>query len=121
MHNDDSDSAPESVEPAQPVPKGLVLFAPDASRSYRRRRLMYSVLFVAITLALVWPIYPLFAGPEPLILGLPLPLVWILLCMTVNFAAMLGLYRREPNDAPATSANTSPAADAAAAADGRAP
>ncbi len=78
-----------------PVPKGLVLFPPDASPGHRRRRLVFVVILIVTALALIWPVYPVFSGLYPLILGLPLALAWIVLCLAVMMAALIWLYRSE--------------------------
>ena len=49
--------------------------------------------------SLVWPVYPLFSGVFPLILGLPLSLAWIVLQLAVAFTAFLILYLTEERDA----------------------
>jgi hypothetical protein len=77
------------------VPRGLVLFAPGTPPGYRRRRIAFLVILAAATASLLWPVQALFAGPRPFVLGLPLPLAWILLWLAVLFLAMLWLYRAE--------------------------
>lgn len=77
------------------VPKGLVFFPPDTPPVRRRRRLLFVVVLMTAALALVWPVYPLFSGIFPLILGLPLSLTWVILWLTVVFAALAWLYRSE--------------------------
>ena len=78
-----------------PVPKGLVFFPPDTSPGHRRRRLLFVGILMTVAAALVWPVYPLFSGIFPLILGLPLSMAWIVLWLTVVFAALGWLYRSE--------------------------
>lgn len=80
---------------ADEVPKGLVLFASDASPSRRRRRLTFIAIVLAALVALIWPVYPVFGGARPLILGLPLSLAWVILWLTVSFGALVWLYRTE--------------------------
>ena len=77
------------------VPRGLVLFPPGTPPAYRRRRLVFVVILIAAGVSLMWPVYPLFAGPRPFVLGLPLPLAWMLLWLAITFLAMLWLYRSE--------------------------
>jgi hypothetical protein len=77
------------------IPRGLVFFPPDTPPGRRRRRLAFIAILVAAMLALLWPIYPLFAGVFPLILGLPLSLAWPVLWLAVVFAALVWLYRSE--------------------------
>lgn len=77
------------------VPRGLVLFAPGTPPGYRRRRIAFLVILAAAGLSLVWPVYPLLAGPRPFVLGLPLSLAWILLWLVIVSLATLWLYRSE--------------------------
>lgn len=49
--------------------------------------------FVLSTALLVWPVYPWLGNHvHPRVLGLPWSLVYVLLVITANFAALLGLY-----------------------------
>ena len=78
-----------------PVPKGLVFFPPDTPPGHRRRRLLFVVILMTAAAALVWPVYPLFSGIFPLILGLPLSMAWIVLWLTIMLVALAWLYRSE--------------------------
>ena len=78
--------------------KGLVLFPPGASPGHKRRRLAFVAVYVLVVAALVWPIYPRFAGVFPLILGLPLSFAWVILALAVSFSALLALYLTEETD-----------------------
>ncbi len=82
----------------EPLARGLVLFRPGSDPARRRRRLVFLGVYVAVAALLVWPIYPLFSGIRPLILGLPLSLAWVVLALSVMFAALLWLYRAEDQD-----------------------
>ncbi len=55
------------------------------------------IYFVA-ALMVTWPVYTLFSGTFPLILGLPLSLAWIVLALAVIFCALLWLYRSDLRD-----------------------
>lgn len=77
------------------VPKGLVFFRPDTPPDRKRRRLLFVVILITAAVALVWPVYSLFSGIYPLILGLPLSMAWIALWLTVVFVALVWLYRSE--------------------------
>lgn len=77
------------------IPKGLVLFPPSTPPARRRQRLLFVVIVTVAALALLWPIYPLVAQPFPLILGLPLPLAWIVGWLAIVMAASIWLYRSE--------------------------
>ena len=51
------------------------------------------LFFVATTALLVWPLYPWLGNRvEPRVLGLPWSLVYVLLVIVVNAAALTGLY-----------------------------
>ncbi len=76
-------------------PKGLVLFAPATSAAVRRRRWIFVALVMMAAAALTWPIYPVFAGVHPLILGLPLSLAWVILWLALVFGGLVWLYRGE--------------------------
>ncbi|NJK31586.1 MAG: hypothetical protein HC927_03740 [Deltaproteobacteria bacterium] len=51
------------------------------------------VWFLLATATLVWPIYPAyFDRIEPRVLGLPFSLIWVLIVIVANFAALVLLY-----------------------------
>lgn len=75
------------------LPRGPVLFAPGTPRRRRRARLAFLVVYLVTAAALTWPVYPLFAGPRPQLLGLPLSFAWPVLWLAVMFAALAALYR----------------------------
>ncbi len=77
---------------------GLRFFAADTPPEQRRRRWIFVVICAFAGAMTVWPIYPRFAAPEPLLLGLPMSLVWILSALLLAFAALVWLYRSEPQD-----------------------
>ena len=77
------------------VPKGLVLFPPNTPPARRRQRLVFVAIVIVAALALIWPVYSLFSGIFPLILGLPLSLAWIVLWLAVVLAALVWLFRSE--------------------------
>lgn len=77
---------------------GLRFFNPSTPADTKRRRLIFIGVYVVSGLMIIWPVYPLFAEPEPLVFGLPLPLVWIVTALVVGFLALLWLFRGEPQD-----------------------
>ena len=79
-------------------PKGLVFFSPTTSAGARRRRGLFVALGILAAAALTWPIYPLFGGVKPLILGLPLSLAWVLLWLLLVFLGLVGLYLGDEGD-----------------------
>ena len=44
--------------------------------------------FVVAFLALVWPVYPLFSGAAPLVLGVPPSLAWVIGVLLVSFCGL---------------------------------
>lgn len=81
------------MKPQDSLPSGLVFFAGRTSPRQRRRRIAFAVLLVVAALATIWPIYPLFSGIRPLILGLPLSFAWPVLWLLVVFAGLCWVYR----------------------------
>lgn len=60
-----------------------------------RERRVYgglTLLFVLVLLALTWPVYTLFSGIRPLVLGMPFSLFYIVVVLVVSFLLLLGLY-----------------------------
>jgi hypothetical protein len=77
------------------LPRGLVFFTDRASPSTRRRRLAFVSVVLAAALALIAPVYPLFGSIRPLVLGLPLSFAWVILWLTIVFAALVWVYRSD--------------------------
>jgi hypothetical protein len=51
------------------------------------------VYFVLVFAAMIWPVYPFFAGIDPRVLGLPFSLFYQVLLLVLSFAVLLALYR----------------------------
>lgn len=62
--------------------------------SHRIRANRFFIVFIAFlaSLSIMWPVYPLFSGIEPLIFGLPVSFAWIILWVIISFAALYALY-----------------------------
>ncbi len=88
----------ETPHASEPVANGLQLFPPGTDPGKRRRRLIFVAICFAITACLIWPIYPLFSGVQPLILGLPLSFAWVVMDLALIFVALLWLYKSEDPD-----------------------
>ena len=58
----------------RPLPTGLLLFRPGTDPARRRRRLIFLAVYLVVAALLVWPVFPMFSGIHPLILGLPFSL-----------------------------------------------
>jgi hypothetical protein len=73
-----------------------------------RERVVYRAVtffFVALFFALIWPVYGLFAGIRPLILGVPLSLAYVVCLLLAGFSVLLALFlwedrRPVPDDPP---------------------
>ena len=81
-----------------PFGRGLVLFAPGSTTSHRRRRLIFLSVELVLGSALLWPIFPRIADVEPLVLGLPFSLAWVVASLLSSFAMLVWLFRGEPRD-----------------------
>lgn len=77
---------------------GLRFFSNTASPEKKRRRLIFVAVYLVAGAMIQWPIYPLFAQPEPFILGLPLSMAWVIAALALGFGALLWLYRGEPQE-----------------------
>ena len=80
------------------VSSGLALFAPGTSPAKRRRRLLFLAVYILAAALLIWPVYPMFSGIEPMILGLPLSFAWVILALLVMFGALLLLFRADERE-----------------------
>ena len=70
---------------------------PDSSRSSRpaRSRSVYSAVigfYVLLFVAVIWPVYPLFATIEPRVLGMPHSLFYVVGALVLSFVVLLGLF-----------------------------
>ena len=71
-----------------PVPKRLIFFPPGSSVGHRRRRIIAATVLAVAILALCPPLYTYFSGIYPLILGLPLSLMWIVCWLLIVFTTI---------------------------------
>ncbi|MGB1015880.1 MAG: hypothetical protein ACPG4T_17215 [Nannocystaceae bacterium] len=63
----------------------------------RRRNKVALSYFAAVTLALIWPIYPWLGNHvEPRVMGLPWSLFYVLAWILANTGVLVVLYRTEP-------------------------
>ena len=74
---------------ADPLPNGLVFLSPRTRAPRHRRHMALALATLVAGLALIWPVYPLFGGIRPLVLGIPLSLAWVVLWLAVVFVALL--------------------------------
>jgi cbb3-type cytochrome oxidase subunit 3 len=61
-----------------------------------KRKIIFLVVFAIIQLGVIWPIYPLFSGIYPIILGLPLSFAWIVFMLLSCFCLLLWYYLSDP-------------------------
>ena len=59
------------------------------------RKRIFIILFLIIQLCLVWPIYPLFSGIYPMVLGLPLSFAWVILVLVSAFGLLVWYYKTD--------------------------
>ncbi len=57
--------------------------------------MIFLAVYFLVALMVTWPVYSLFAGVFPLILGLPLSLAWMILALAVIFCTLLWLFRAD--------------------------
>lgn len=62
---------------------------PDSRRRVHTAVVLY---FIFVFLALMWPIYPFFSRIFPMLLGIPLSLVYLVFLLVLSFLVLLGLY-----------------------------
>lgn len=51
-----------------------------------------AAFFVLVLAAMMWPIYPVFSRIQPMVLGIPFSLFYLILLITISFLVLLGLY-----------------------------
>lgn len=59
-------------------------------KSKLRNRLAVG-FFMVYAVAVTWPVATWFAGPRPLVWGLPAPLAWSILWIVLGFVVLIGL------------------------------
>lgn len=60
------------------------------------RKKIFITLLVIIQLGIIWPVYSLFSGIYPMILGLPLSFAWIVAMLLAAFFLLLWYYLSDP-------------------------
>lgn len=58
----------------------------------RLSRIIFGVVMIITTFALIWPGFSLYSSATPLVFGFPLSFAWIILWVIIGFFAMFGLY-----------------------------
>ncbi|WP_372634714.1 hypothetical protein [Fodinibius sp.] len=62
----------------------------------RSRKIIFLVLLFIIQLSIIWPVYSLFSGIHPMILGFPLSFAWIVAMLFASFFLLLWYYWSDP-------------------------
>ena len=57
-----------------------------------RSRIIFLIVIILTSVAIIWPGHAIFSSATPLIFGFPLSFAWIILWVIIGFAALLGLY-----------------------------
>ncbi len=60
------------------------------------RKKIFLVLLLLIQVSIIWPVYSLFDGIYPMILGLPLSFAWIVAMLLSAFFLLLWYYLSDP-------------------------
>lgn len=71
------------------------MFPSDLPPRERRVYRAATVFFVALFVALIWPVYPVFSGIRPFVLGVPLSLAYVVCLLLLGFGVLLGLFAWE--------------------------
>lgn len=71
-----------------------------------RRKIIFLLLLAAVQVGLIWPVYPLFSGIRPFILGLPLSFFWLLVMLSLAFGTLLWYYLTDPEITPEEDSDT---------------
>ncbi|MCR9131794.1 MAG: hypothetical protein NXI08_04440 [bacterium] len=79
-----------------PIPNKLVF---SGSTPHRKKRTLIALaILIIVQCCLIWPIYPFFSNPEPLILGFPQPFSWVIFMVTISFTTLLILFLKDNED-----------------------
>ena len=64
---------------------------PKQNKSFEPHKVVI-MLFIAVFLTSIWPIYPVFSRIRPVVLGLPFSLVYLIILLLFSFFVLLSLY-----------------------------
>ncbi|MBO6792449.1 MAG: hypothetical protein JJ895_00970 [Balneolaceae bacterium] len=78
------------------IPNTLI-FSGSSPHLKKRTFVAVGILFL-VQCCLIWPIFPLFADPEPLILGFPQPFAWVILMVCISFTTLLMLFLKDKKE-----------------------
>ena len=63
----------------------------------KRHRIGFWVGMVVLLLS-IWPLYPWVAGAEPLVLGMPFSMFWLVLMIATVFFTFLTIFSKDRED-----------------------
>lgn len=66
--------------------------------SLRKRHRIGFWVGVAVLLLSIWPLYPWIAGVEPLVLGMPFSMFWLILMIATVFFTFVTIFARDRED-----------------------
>ena len=61
-------------------------------RNVRRVRTIAVACFLAISCAMIWPVYPMFSSLRPFVLGMPFALFYLVLLLVLTFTILSLLF-----------------------------
>ena len=64
---------------------------------HKRHRIGFRVA-LAVLLLSIWPLYPWVAGVEPLVLGMPFSMFWLVLMIATVFFTFLTIFTKDRED-----------------------
>lgn len=71
---------------------------PVKSPPIRRSRILFLIVMILTTLAIIWPGHAIFSSATPLIFGFPLSFAWIILWVIIGFVALVGIYLSDEHE-----------------------
>lgn len=78
------------------IPNGFVFSTHSNTR--RKRALILSFVLIVLQVSMIWPIYPFFASPTPLIIGFPLSFMWVICILILSFTSLLIFFRGDHSE-----------------------
>lgn len=67
----------------------------DLTPGQRRVYGAVTLFFVVVFVAMIWPVYSLFSGIRPVILGIPFSLFYVVAFLAASFVVLLALFAWE--------------------------
>lgn len=70
-------------------------FSSRLTAAQRRIYRAATLYFLLVSVAMIWPVYPIFSTVRPLVLGMPFSLFYLAVLLVVSFSVGVALYRWE--------------------------